>query len=252
MGERFKPPKGYIMRRLTWHVVISILAIIAGIGLILVGYYIAGENAKTIWYSIGGGLLVVGVVELSMTFIYKKRWEYGFAEEMADKWGVLDIQSGRGRAEEDEYREVLRECENKLHIQAISLTRFRNDLTQLFEEKAAVGIEIRLLLMDPDSELCEWYEQVEPERSDLSNQIRNSVQYYQSVRAENLEIRYYDGLPNNYFRVDQKAFIGPYFVNIPGRRTITLLTDIDKRLGSQYKENFEKLWEHSREPGESE
>lgn len=240
------------MRRITKHVVISLIAILVGVLILVYGYDQSNQELQGLGYGIGGGLFVIGAYELAMTTIYKKRWEYDLAEEIADKWGILDIQPGRGRAEESEYREVLRKCENELHIQAITLTRFRNDLTQLFEEKAAVGVEIRLLLMDPDSELCEWYERIEPERNDLANKIRNSVEYYQSVDADNLEIRYYEAVPNNYFRVDQKAFIGPYFVNISGRSTITLLTDINKELGSQYKENFEELWEHSREPGRSE
>jgi hypothetical protein len=224
---------------------------VAGAAIVLIGNAIFASNTPALVNVTGGGLLVAGAFELLMTIIYKKRYEYDRAEEIADKWGVLDIQSGRGRAEEEEYTNVLSQCEDKLHIQAITLTRFRHDLQQLFEEKAAYGIEIKLLLMDPESELCEWYEGIEPERNDLPNQIRNSVEYYQSVNAENLEVRYYDGLPNNYFRVDQKAFIGPYFVNVPGRSTITILTDINKDLGSQYKDNFEKLWEHSREPESS-
>lgn len=231
------------------HYLVSSVATLLGLSLLMAGFFYLTKSGESVSYAIGGGLLVAGVIRLFETNIYVKKWEYERGEEIADEWGILDIQEGRGMVQEEEYTRALQNCDDKLHIQAVSLTRFRKDMTRLFEEKAKYGVEIRLLLLDPDSQLCEWYDEM-ADISNLDDKIRSSVDYYQSVDADNLEVRYYDGLLNNYFRVDDEAFIGPYFIHTRQATTVTFLTDVNKDLGKEYKNNFEKLWQLSRKPSQ--
>lgn len=227
------------------HIFINVIFIVIG-SILLLAEYISFFNTQGLLYVIGGGLLVGGGRKIAETWIYTARWEYDRVEGIVDEWGLKDIQSGRGRAEEKQYKGHLNNCREKLHIQAITLTRFRHDMGEILEEKAKAGVEIRILLMDPESELCSWYEKVAPGRSGLEEQIRTSAEYYNNLDARDLEVRYYQGLPNNYFRMDDEAFIGPYFIHNPGRSTVTLLGDVNRGIGEQYKENFEELWNHSR------
>ncbi|QSG13695.1 hypothetical protein HSEST_0139 [Halapricum desulfuricans] len=180
--------------------------------------------------------------------MYVSDKEKDFIDELVDRWGVLDIQSGRGRAEKEQYEQLMRQCDDKLHIQAISLTRFQNDLGDILNRLGQLDVEIRLLLLDPESDICEWYGEEDQERGDLQATIRESAQRLYEREIETLEVRYYDAMPANYFRIDSKAFVGPYFISEPSRSTLTFLGRTDGDLVDSYTQHFESLWQDGRQP----
>ena len=167
--------------------------------------------------------------------------------EIADEWKLLDIQEGRGRAEEDRYRDRLLEAEDMIHIQAISLSRFREDLRDEIEYADSRDVEIRLLLLNPESEICRRYGSLSETRQNLPEVIRDSVEKFQQMGLNNVEIRYYNDIPVNYFRVDNEAFVGPYFGRRRNGRSITFLGELDGKMVGQFEENFNDCWE-SAEP----
>lgn len=210
-----------------------------------------------VWYLIspqspisGLGIAIVagGVVRIIDYKMYKSEKEKDFVGELVDRWGVLDIQSGRGRAEKEQYERLMRRCDNKLQIQAISLTRFQNDLGHILDRLGEQDVKIRLLLLDPESDICEWYGEEDPERGNLQATIIESAQRFHEREIETLEVKYYDAMPANYFRIDSKAFVGPYFISEPSRSTLTFLGRTDGDLVNSYTQHFESLWQDGRRP----
>ncbi|MGQ3411414.1 hypothetical protein ACT4ML_04015 [Natrinema sp. LN54] len=202
-----------------------------------------------LWSSLGSissAVLASGLVGFVYYFYMRKEKRYEEAVRIVDEWGLLDIQEGR--ADKERYRNYLLDCTGCLHIQAISLRRFQTDLGNELEELGRQGVEIKLLLLDPDSEVCDWYGEADSDYANLEEQIRDSSEEFIGRDIDNLEVRYYRGLPVNYFRVDDKVFTGPYFAKQPSRNTTTFLSNVNKSLAEGYKRNFEEHWEkYSRE-----
>lgn len=210
------------------------------IGLLL--FSLSQEIAK----AIGPAVVASGIVGFVYFFYMRAEKRYEYAIRLTDEWGLLDIFSNR--SDEELYRRYLVECEDVLDVQAISLTRLYTDLGDVIERVGKSGVEIRLLLLDPESEVCDWIESAHREYSDLETKIEDSTKDYMELDTENINIRYYDGLPVNYFRIDDRTFCGPYFTE-PSRSTITFFADADKDLVEGYKNNFESVWEeYSSEP----
>jgi hypothetical protein len=163
--------------------------------------------------------------------------------EIADEWKLLDIQEGRGRAEKERYRDRLLEAEDMIHIQAISLSRFREDLRGEIKYADSRDVEIKVLLLNPDSDICHRYGNISETRQDLPEAIRDSVRKFQNMELDNFEIKYYDDIPVNYFRVDNEAFVGPYFGRRRSGSSITFLGELDGKMVEQFEENFNDCWE---------
>lgn len=226
---------------------INVLAIIVGLLIIsIVSIYYPQQSSTG--FSIGLPIVVAGAVRMFDYKLFKLGEQKELVDDLVQDWGILDIQDGRGRAEREQYEDLMLRCDNKLHIQAISLSRFQNDLGDELDRLGQQDIEIRLLLLDPESQICDWYGEADTERGDLKATIRNSTRRFLERDIDSLDIRYYEGLPTNYFRVDSKAFVGPYFIGEPSRTTLTFLGRTDGELVSSYTKNFESLWEDSRVP----
>jgi hypothetical protein len=203
---------------------------------------------KSVGSSIGLPIIAAGAVRMFDYKLFKLGEQKELVDDLVQEWGILDIQGGRGRAEKEQYEDLLLRCDDKLHIQAISLSRFQNDLGDVLDRLGNQDVEIRLLLLDPESPICDWYGDADTERGDLKSTIRDSTNRFLERDIDSLEVRYYEGLPTNYFRVDSKAFVGPYFMSEPSRTTLTFLGRTDGDLVNSYAKNFETLWEDSRMP----
>lgn len=223
-------------------IAINLISILIGAAIM---YFI---NKSSPLFLAGPSLLSAGGVRMLDYKIFKLGEQKEIVDELVEEWGLLDIQGGRGRAEKDQYESLMLRCNDKLHIQAISLSRFQTDLGDVLERLGDQNVEIRLLLLDPDSQICEWYGETDPERGDLSSTIQDSTKQFIERNIDSLEVRYYNGIPMNYFRIDSKAFVGPYFMSEPSRSTLTFLGRTDGALVKSYTNNFEALWEDSRVP----
>ncbi|MFD1588138.1 hypothetical protein ACFR9U_14230 [Halorientalis brevis] len=228
------------------------------IGAILVGAVVIGTmsvffpSQSTIGLNIGLPIIAAGAVRMFDYKLFKLGEQKELVDDLVQEWGILDIQGGRGRAEKEQYEELMLRCNDKLHIQAISLSRFQNDLGDVLDRLGNQNVEIRLLLLDPESQICDWYGDADTERGDLESTIRDSTNRFLEREIDSLEVRYYEGLPTNYFRVDSEAFVGPYFMSEPSRKTLTFLGRTDGDLVNSYTKNFDALWEDSRVPDPAE
>ena len=196
--------------------------------------------------SIGSPIIASGVVGFIYYYYLKRERRYEKGIELADEWGLLEIHPDRRNR--DRYQKALDGCQEKLHIQAISLRRFYDDFNHMLDTLKRRDVEVRLLLLNPESENLDWIAEGDPYYSDLQNRINQSAEDFSEINMDNLEVKFYNGLPQNYFRVDDRVFIGPYFSNISSRNTVTFLTEADKSLAEQYKQNFQDSWEEYSKP----
>lgn len=215
---------------------------------ILIGLVITFLFRDSPIIGLGTALIAGGFARLINYNLYEEQKVKKYVGKLVERWGILDIQNGRGRAEKEQYEELMRRCDDKLHIQAISLSRFQNDLGHVLDRLGKQNIEIRLLLLDPESDICEWYGEKDPERGDLQATIRESTQEFIDRDIETLEVKYYDAMPANYFRIDSKAFVGSYFISEPSRSTLTFLGRTDGDLVESYTQHFETMWQEGRRP----
>lgn len=217
--------------------------IVIGFGLIFasefgVGLYLISAGTLQ---SVGSATIASGIVGFVYFGYMRNEKRYEHAIRLADEWGLIDIFPDRQRRER--YEPKIQNAQETIDIQAITLTRLFTDLSHELENAGKRGVEIRLLLIDPKSEMCEWIEEAHGEYSDLQKKIYTSVNNWQSLDTDNITVRYYSGLPVNYFRIDDKAFFGPYFTE-PSRNTDTMLAEIQGRLTKSYEENFDDVWEN--------
>lgn len=216
------------------------------IGAVIIYFTLPLASPTAIGLALGSSIIAGGVIGFAYYAYYRRERRYDLVEKLVDEWGLWDIQEGRGKAEEDRYEELLVRCDNKLHIQAISLTRFQGDFDYLINRLGSQGVEIQLLLMDPDSDICSWYGNADRERGGLETQIRDSIEELRDRDIDTMEVRVYSDIPLNYFRIDDKSFVGPYFTTRHSRNSITFLTDVDKGIAEGFRENFEDRWEGAR------
>lgn len=215
---------------------------------IIIGLVLAYVFRHSPLIGLGTALVAGGFVRMINYSSYKSQKIKEYVDELVETWGILDVQEGRGRAEKEQYERLMRRCDDKLHIQAISLSRLQNDLGHILNRLGNQDVEMRFLLLDPESEICEWYGEMDSERGDLAATIRDSTRRLAERDIETLEVRYYDVMPSNYFRVDSKAFVGPYFISEPSRSTLTFLGRTDGNLVDNYARHFDTLWEEGRQP----
>jgi len=107
---------------------------------------------------------------------------------------------------------------------------------------------MRFLLLDPESQRVR--DRAEEDRSSetptasvLKERIIGAAEEFRRLHLANLTVRYYRCTPSvNYFRIDNRTFIGSYFVGIPSRNSVTLFCRTGDRLAEWYTKHFEAVW----------
>lgn len=204
-------------------------------------WYLEGEFISNTLQSFSTAIFASGIVGFVYYFYMRAEERYERVIDVVDKWGLIDIYPNRKN--EHLYREHLLEASKKIDIQAISLSRLYDDLGDEIERTARSGVPVRIMLIRPDSEICDWIEETHTSYEDLSSKVQSSTRNYLEMDSENITIRYYDKLPVNYFRIDDRAFFGPYFTK-SSRNTTTMFAETNKDLATDYNENFNDIWEN--------
>ena len=232
--ESYQTKYNWILQR-DAYLLINIILILVGLGIL---FFLVTLTP------IGISLLSSGIIGLlSIYIVYVK----SNIEKRTDKFvnnGLEDLFFDR--SDKDVYKKLIDKCETCLDIQAESLSRFYTDFKQeliLLDKKE---VKIRILLLDPESEMCKMREREEgtSERQNLSEKIKSQTRDYYLLHLKHLELKWYDATPSiNYFRIDNKAFFGSYFVGALSRNSLTFLGSVDSVPVSYYKNHFQTVWE---------
>lgn len=194
--------------------------------------------------NVGISLIASGIVGVMSLYIVYVRKRIGSVKDKFFDWGFEDIFPNR--SDNRVYKRLIDDCHKNLDIQAETLSRFYSDFKEELKTLDGRGVKIRLLLLDPESRLCEMREKEEEssERINLSDRIKDQTREYFKLGLKNLQLKWYDCTPSvNYFRVDGKAFFGAYFVGEVSRNSLTFLGKVGSRAVRWYSRHFEAVWE---------
>ena len=194
--------------------------------------------------ALGTSLISAGIVGLLFVYHYRIELSFDEARRVYEEWGILDVRPDR--SDEGFYRALLSSCRERLDVQALSLSRFYSDFSQELAKLASDGIPIRLLVLDPHSQIMKIRirEEGTAEASNLASRTEETAHAIRDLRLPSLMIRYYTCMPHvNYVRIDSKAFLGPYLAGKPSRSTVTLFCDAEGKLASEFEKHFETVWD---------
>jgi hypothetical protein len=211
--------------------------------LLIVGVVLIFTTAPSPLSDLGISLAGSGIVGLFSLYVVKVREALREQKEQLREWGLRGIYANR--SDKSVYEAFLSKCREHLDIQAETLTRFYNDFKELLPVLDQRRVKIRLLMLDPESLQCKMRESEEgsTERRALADRIRDQTAQFLSLGLVNLEVRWYSCTPSvNYFRVDDHAFFGSYFVGIVSRNSLTFLGLVSSNVVRPYAEHFEKVW----------
>ena len=223
---------------------VNIIILLVGAILILVGFFLT-TDWKIVLISIGCSLMATAIaVFLSSSYLIKLRR----IEELINEWGLVAMFTTRAEMnlDSDEEFSDLSDC---IDIVAFGLESFRNSpKIDVFKEKVAAGLKVRILTLKPSSELLIIRDK---EESKLEGTTAASIEalkiWVESIRqiapTANIRIKYYDSLPQGfYWRQDDSLYIGPYLYNKISQQTITYKFRSGSKGFDYYKQYFEALW----------
>lgn len=146
------------------------------------------------------------------------------------------------------YDDRLSRMQRNLDILAWGLASFREDYGGRLAEWSERGIQIRLLLVDPDSPkgsvLCELQDMLEERTAgSTASDIRTFLAAIKP-RSDGLEVKVSEYHPGtNIFRVDDEMFFGPYLAGTVSRNAPTGFVLSGYRLYERLSSHFEWMWE---------
>ena len=195
--------------------------------------------------SVGGSILATGLCSIVYQAIIRHtRNEKKRLREMHDA-GLLSVHKRRELT--SRYRELIDQCQSNIDVLGWSLRRFHDSysakILSLAESNAS--LKVRLLVVDPASKEAELRGEAEGEsptyfRDCLETLKGFAASYPTCVRIKVLKqgVR----IPTMFFRIDDAAFVGPYFHG--QRSNLDVTYEITSRgwLFDRYLEQFETLW----------
>lgn len=167
------------------------------------------------------------------------------------EWGLQRIFKTRAEKNNESDPLLEKHCIKKLDGIAFGLRSFRSIRKEDVIANLNNGMQMRLLVMNPDSDFAEQRAREEKEDADvISSSIRDLIAWVDNVRKEaisgSIEIRVYDTMTLDfYWRIDDVIYVGPYLYGFPSQQTLTLKY---KKPGNGYKlytNYFEDLWNDS-------
>ena len=203
------------------------------------------QNAKNILISVGCSIIASNLIMyFTSEFMIRTRRRI----EIIDNWGLEAIYETRSEMNLSS-NESLSKCSRNLDIIAFGLKNFRDAKADLIRELLDKKVEIRILTLDPESELLRLVD----ERENLTpnqtkKEITDLIKWCDDVNKENkkglLTIKTYDFLPLDfYFRVDNKLFIGPYLKDKSSQQAISY--EYSSGAGFLYwTRYFENIWKN--------
>ena len=131
-------------------VLVNIIVIL--VGFIFLGYGYHEDNS--IFLSIGAGLFTSGIVALFYLIYPQIDIELDFLRFR--RMGLRNVYPRRDISQE--YSELLKKAEKQIDVLGFGLNQFREDNGDIIKSKALEGINVRLLVIDPESSIVGIYE----------------------------------------------------------------------------------------------
>ena len=198
------------------------------------------EQVSTVLISIGASIIASSVVAyITSVYLLKRKKQ----KEITEIWGLRSITGNRSEMNVEIDRR-LEKMSKSLDIIAYGLKSFRESKGNLLMSKIERGVKIRILTVNPDSEVLAYRDSAENKiNGSTANDIRQLVKWLGEFESSSVEIRFCEFLPTElYFRVDDRIFVGPYEIGKESQRTITLEFAGDTKGFGYYSDYFESLW----------
>ncbi|QPJ60533.1 MAG: hypothetical protein G3M70_00960 [Candidatus Nitronauta litoralis] len=269
-----QPKKGPALRTWIRDRVVFLALIIFGVG--MAGYISADLllEKESIWLhpvkEFSLLISMIGVVSLGyelflreLTFNEYKEALQEIVNPDAVRLGIRGIYKNRSElAHAHNFEDLFRHVKKEIFIGGSSLLSISTGSRDLIREKVLAGIRVRLLVMDPDSEVVEIITRQIGGKATFLNEIKTSLLLFQKLEEEldeikapgkgTLEVHTYKTIPSHSFiSVDAHdpggiiiADIGPYLGKSHQRPSMML---VRKRgaLFDQYENLANAMWEES-------
>ncbi len=224
-------------------IIVGLIVLVVGVFLALMDTFV-WKSPSSLLLNIGCSLVASSLVILLTTFLVDMK-----KLSPLDEWGISKIYSTRSEKNADSDPELER-VKYKIDAVAFGLSNFRSKYTSKVEVCLRKGVNIRILTMDPDSELVHIREKEENAvQGQIEKSIRDLVEWANKLNSENrnkgkIIIKGYSCMTLDfYWRVDDELFIGPYWYGQPSNQTITYAFKEGGKGFAQYTTYFENLWE---------
>lgn len=218
--------------------------------LVLVGV-IFSQNASPISAGIGSSLIATGIsgwVIFLYVFVSARLAERMAIVESSGIRGVFTFRSVRMR---EEYDKRLIKAKEGIDLIGFGLRALREDYANEFAKWGSQA-HVRILILDPEFPSPQVCLATLRDREEGNREGSISDDVLAFIRAcaplikredHRFQVRLYKAMPNiNYFRIDNEAFWGPYFVGVQSRNTPTFLISRGGNLFPLFAEHFDRLW----------
>lgn len=231
------------------YLVLHVVVVLLGAYIVAVGLPYTESSVSN---GIGTSLIATGAAGW-VIFLYVLTSSRASARiALLEEAGLREVFPRRAAAIKAKYDERLAKAGRHIDIVGCGLRALREDYAGSFPqwlERAPV----RILLLDPEfpSTRFSLADMRDREEGASIGTIRTDVRAF--LRAvvpikddPRFTVRLYRAIPAvNYFRVDDEAFWGPYFVGNASRNMPTLLVHSGSFLFRNLEEHFDQLWNQS-------
>lgn len=198
-------------------------------------------DIKTAFLSIGCSLIATSIVTY-FTSRYQIRKER--IKSIIEIWGLDKIYDTRAEMNHDC---DISQSNAKQHIDIVGfgLSSWRQSCTDTLKEKLRAGVDIRILVPRPDTDIIK---QRERDEDNIEGNISMNIHLLSEWVTElsqfgKIKIKFYDALPLDfYFRIDDDLYIGPYLYKKQSQQTISFKYVKPGKMFSYYTSYFENIW----------
>ena len=215
-------------------------------------------------------IAMIGVVSLGYELFLRELTFSEYKEALQDivnphavRLGINGIYKNRSEiGQAHTFQNLFKEVKHEIFIGGTSLLSISTGSRNLLKEKVLSGVKVRLLVMDPESEIVEIITRHIGDKATFKNEIRTSLLLLQSIQEEieeadvpnkgSMTVHTYKTIPaHSFFAMDvdeQHGIIitdlGPY-LGRNHQRPSMLLINKKKGLYEHYRALNETLWEES-------
>lgn len=178
--------------------------------------------------------------------------QFNSISNVINEWGMERV--FKTRAEKNSESDVMLENHNISQLDGIAfgLRSFRNTREKDVLDCMRNGMNVRLLVMNPNSD---FVEQRAIEENSMPDRIASSIfdllEWVKKMNAKSeagkIQIKLYDAMTLDfYWRIDDCIYIGPYWYGVDSQQTITYKFKKGGRGFATYENHFDELWNNEK------